>query len=131
MTTHIRCHKWKDAEIRDLYVRRKNGEIIQSIADDLGMKRESVYHLLCLSGYCKTYNPRPVSIIQFRRRAREQKGLTLATLAKMAGINVSTVSCWELGLANPRATHRVRRVCDILGCTVDQYINAKPEDKAQ
>jgi transcriptional regulator, XRE family len=53
--------------------------------------------------------------------ARQQQGITQGNLAKLIGVERSTVSKWETGKSNPRV-EMLPKLADMLKCTVDDLV---------
>lgn len=62
------------------------------------------------------------------RSARERSGLTIAELARRAGVPVSTVQGWERR-SSGLAVGQVERVCEVLGVSLDWLITGKDAEK--
>lgn len=61
------------------------------------------------------------------RQARLAKGWTQDEFARELGVGVRNVSRWELGQAVPRAK-ALRRIAEVLGCSVEDLLDAQPDD---
>jgi transcriptional regulator with XRE-family HTH domain len=57
------------------------------------------------------------------KEAREKSGITQKELATTLGMDQSAISLWENGKTMPRAI-LLPKIAKILGCTVDELINA-------
>lgn len=58
------------------------------------------------------------------KNARESKGLSQMALAKILGVDQSTVCLWECGKTSPRPDVAIR-LANILDCTLDDIYRAK------
>ncbi len=58
------------------------------------------------------------------KNAREAKGLSQMALAKILGVDQSTVCLWERGKTFPRPDVAIR-LANILNCTLDDIYRAK------
>ena len=63
----------------------------------------------------------PVSAL---KNAREAKGLSQIALAKILGVDQSTVCLWERGKTLPRVDVAIR-LANVLGCTLDDIYRKK------
>ena len=62
-----------------------------------------------------------MNIGQAMRETREDFGLTLAQLAQMSGVPVSTISSYEIGKMVP-GVHNLIALADALETSIDDYI---------
>jgi transcriptional regulator with XRE-family HTH domain len=62
-------------------------------------------------------------------RKRREKGLTQAELAALLGVGQTAVSKWEIGKSLPQAD-KLPKLAQILGCTVDEILISKEEEKS-
>ena len=53
------------------------------------------------------------------RKHREAKGLSQKEVAEKVGVDVSTVTKWETGIADPRAK-QIPVLADLFCCTIDE-----------
>lgn len=60
------------------------------------------------------------------RRLRERKLMTQRELAEAIGIRQPSISDWELGLLRPNNASK-RKLCEVLGVTVDELLAALDE----
>lgn len=61
---------------------------------------------------------------------RKKKGINQEELANILDINVSTLSRWENGHFEPKAS-TIKQICSILNCTELELLNWPQEDKAE
>lgn len=59
------------------------------------------------------------------RRYREANKLSQREVADATGVDVSTVTKWEAGVAYPRAKH-LPVLADLFGCTIDALYGREP-----
>lgn len=61
---------------------------------------------------------------------RKRRGINQEELAHMLDVNTTTLSRWETGLFEPRASV-IRKLCEILDCTESELLNGPSEDKVE
>ena len=62
------------------------------------------------------------------KNAREAKALSQVALARLLGVDQSTVCLWECGKTFPRPDVAIR-LANILGCSLDDIYRAKMESE--
>ena len=63
------------------------------------------------------------------RKYREAKNLSQKEVAELVGVDVSTVTKWETGVADPRAK-QIPVLADLFGCTIDALYGREPPGTA-
>ena len=61
---------------------------------------------------------------------RKKRKITQEELAQALSINTITLSRWENGHFEPKAS-MIKKMCEMLGCTESELLNASQEDKAE
>ena len=61
---------------------------------------------------------------------RKKRKITQEELAQALSINTITLSRWENGHFEPKAS-MIKKMCEVLGCTESELLNASQEDKAE
>lgn len=56
------------------------------------------------------------------RQMRENKGMTQGQLAEKVGVSLDTISRYETGKRDPKATE-LRLMAEVLNCSVDNLLN--------
>jgi transcriptional regulator with XRE-family HTH domain len=56
------------------------------------------------------------------RKKRKELGMSQEELAKLIGATQANISWWESGEVEPKASS-LRRLAEVFGCTVDDFIN--------
>lgn len=69
-----------------------------------------------------------MDMVKAMRRARKIRGYSQDRLASEANIGSSTLKFWEYGRTVPSAITLIR-VCDVLECSVDEYLGRGLEDE--
>ena len=61
---------------------------------------------------------------------RKKRKITQEELAQALSINTITLSRWENGHFEPKAS-MIKKLCDVLCCTESELLNSNQEDKAE
>ncbi len=61
---------------------------------------------------------------------RKKRKITQEELAQALSINTITLSRWENGHFEPKAS-MIKKMCEVLGCTELELLNSNQEDKAE
>ncbi len=59
---------------------------------------------------------------------RRKQLISQKELSKMVGVSQGAISQWETGESSPRAEY-LPRLADILGCTIDDLLRNKENEK--
>lgn len=59
------------------------------------------------------------------RNLRNEKGLSIPKLHRITGIPVRTLEDWDTNKRIPQSYHRIKRLSDILGCSMDDFMTYK------
>lgn len=66
------------------------------------------------------------------KKLRERAGLTQRKLADALGVTITTISSWERGVKEPNLTFaQVKRVTEVLSCTLDELVEATKKEDAE
>lgn len=60
---------------------------------------------------------------------KKEKGLTNAQIAKMSGVTLSTLDKITSGANTNPKLDTLQAICGVLGCTLDDFMDAPPKDK--
>ena len=61
-------------------------------------------------------------------KIRRQRGITQEELAQALSVNTTTLSRWENGHFEPKAS-MLRGICEVLGCTESELLNGQSPDE--
>lgn len=66
------------------------------------------------------------------KKLRERAGLTQRKLADALGVTITTISSWERGVKEPNLTFaQVKRVTEVLSCTLDELVESTKKEDAE
>jgi transcriptional regulator with XRE-family HTH domain len=75
--------------------------------------------------------PEPKKAISRIAGLREKAGLTQAQLAVLIGVTSNTIQNWETGKSGVEQIERFLKLCEVLGCNLNDLIEYVSDDSAE